>query len=59
MRWSKQEIERFIRYEVAPYGEALGRYDDRMLFEDAVKYASWLGEDGKPLLDTLLEMGNN
>jgi hypothetical protein len=55
MIWGKEDITDFIA-TVAPPGEQHKRYDDRILYDDAVEFACAQGDDGKPLLDALQKM---
>lgn len=50
--WGKEDVKDFME-TVAPPGEVLEGFDDRILFDDAVELARDLGDDGLILLAAL------
>ena len=55
LAWGKEHVAKFIK-QVAPPGEELRGFDDRILFDDAVKLAEVLGKDGMLLHDALMKL---
>jgi hypothetical protein len=58
MSWvtNKKEIDEFIKYNVLSPGVKQEGFCDAMTYEEAVEMAMKMGEDGKILLESLLEM---
>ena len=58
MIWTEKDIHDFIT-QVAPPNEELSGFDDRYLYNDAIKIAESQGADGRQLLAELLKMQKN